>query len=331
MVRYLFGFVLLLWGCQEKTPELQKHTGYALGTSYAIQYATDKDIYETVQHGLDSIFYGVNRSMSTYLPASDITKINRDNDSLLVVDEHFVRVFKTASDVWSKTDGYFDPTVGAWVNAYGFGPTKPLTSISDSLFKQLQNSTGWDKIRLTSKNTIQKAVPETYLDFNALAKGYTVDLVHHYLAQMELKNHLVEIGGELVAAGINPISNRPWTIAIDDPLQTQSRKIIHVLSLKDEAIATSGNYRKFRVDSLTGEKYVHSINPKTGKPVKSKVLSASVKAPDCMTADAYATALMVMPFEKSKVLIEADARLEAYWILAEGDALREAYSSGWEN
>lgn len=135
----------------------------------------------------------------------------------------------------------------------------------------------------------------------------------------------------MVAAGINPISNRPWTIAIDDPLQTQSRKIIHVLSLKDEAIATSGNYRKFRVDSLTGEKYVHSINPKTGKPVKSNVLSASVKAPDCMTADAYATALMVMPFEKSKMLIEADARLEAYWILAEGDALREAYSSGWEN
>ena len=94
MGRYLFGFILLLWGCQEKTPELQKHTGYALGTSYAIQYATDKDVYETVQYGLDSIFYGVNRSMSTYLPASDITKINRDNDSLLVVDNHFVRVFK---------------------------------------------------------------------------------------------------------------------------------------------------------------------------------------------------------------------------------------------
>ena len=331
MDRYILVFSLLLLGCQEPAPELQKHTGYALGTSYTIQYATDTDVYETVQEGIDSLFYTVNRSMSTYLPSSDITKINRDNDSLLIVDTHFIRVFQSATAVWKRTGGYFDPTVGAWVNAYGFGPAKPLKSISDSVFNRLQKSTGWEKIKLTSKNTLQKSVPETYLDFNALAKGYAVDLVHEYLLQMGLKNHLVEIGGELVAAGINPKSNRAWTIAIDDPLQTEKRKIIHVLSLKDEALATSGNYRKFRIDSLTGEKYVHSINPKTGKPVKSNVLSASVKAPDCMTADAYATSLMVMPFASSKALIEADAALEAYWILAEGEQLREVYSSGWED
>ena len=331
MVRYIFIFSLLFWSCQEPPVQLEKHTGYALGTSYAIQYATDADVYEDIQEGIDSLFYVVNRSMSTYLPQSDITKINRDNDSLLIVDSHFIRVFQSATSVWKKTKGFFDPTVGAWVNAYGFGPTKPLKFISDSVFKQLCASTGWEKIKLTSKNTIQKSVPETYLDFNALAKGYAVDLVHEYLLKKGLHNHLVEIGGELVASGINPKSNRPWTIAIDDPLQTETRKIIHVLSLNDEALATSGNYRKFRIDSLTGEKYVHSINPKTGKPVKSNVLSASVKAPDCMTADAYATSLMVMPFALSKALIEADETLEAYWILAEGDQLQEAYSSGWEH
>lgn len=331
MVRVLFILGLLVWSCQEAPPQMEKHTGYALGTSYTLQYATTTDNYETVQKGIDSLFYLVNRSMSTYLPASDITKINRDNDSLLVVDSHFIKVFKTATAVWKKTDGYFDPTVGAWVNAYGFGPEKPLKSISDSLFEQLKKRTGWEKIKLTPKNTIQKQVPETYLDFNALAKGYTVDLVHQYLLSLGLKNHLIEIGGELVASGINPLSARPWTIAIDDPLQTESRKIIHVLSLKDKALATSGNYRKFRVDRLTGEKYVHSINPKTGKPVKSQILSASVKAPNCMTADAYATALMVIPFEASKALIESDESLEAYWILAEADQLREVYSSGWEH
>ena len=151
-----------------------------------------------------------------------------------------------------------------------------------------------------------------------------------YLAQLGAANYLVEIGGEIVARGVSPKTAEPWRIAIDDPNQQEERDLIQVLSLKDEAIATSGNYRKSRIDLITGERYVHSINPLTGNAVKSNVLSASVRAPDCMSADAYATALMVLPFEKSKALIERLPQIEAYWVTAFNDSVQEHFSRGWK-
>ena len=327
MDKRIFIALVFLWvGC-DTTPELVVHQGYALGTSYGVQYQEIDTDEETVQAGIDSIFYVVNKSLSTYLPDSDISKINR-GDSLLVIDQHFKAVFNKANVLWYKTQGYFDPTVGAWVNAYGFGPEKPLAEISLAQRDSIMEVTGWARIQLID-NRIIKDNPAIYIDFNAIAKGYTVDLVAHYLSSLGSENHLVEIGGELVAKGINPTSGVQWKIGIDHPQQTEERALLAVLSLDNQALATSGNYRKFRVDEKTGQKYVHSINPLTGKPVRSKVLSASVKASDCMTADAYATSLMVMPFERGKAMIEADPSLSAYWILAKGAGTEEVASSRW--
>ena len=325
---FLSLILLFVFGCTETKPS-QVHAGYALGTSYAIQYTGIGMSFDEVQNGIDSLFTVINKSMSTYIPNSDISKIN-SGDSLLQVDAHFIKVYEKATEVWKATDGYFDPTVGAWVNAYGFGPKKPIKTLTQEKKAYLSKITGWHTIELTVDSTIKKSHLETYLDFNALAKGYAVDVLAEYLSKLGSSNYLVEIGGEIVAFGNSPKTNLPWSIAIDDPKQQNERKMIQRLSLNNEAIATSGNYRKFRVDVETGERYVHSINPLTGIPVKSNVLSASVRAADCMTADAYATALMVLPLETSMELIKKLTDVEAYWITASNDSIQEYFSDGWK-
>lgn len=325
--RFLVWVFLCGVGCSSKD-QMVVHQGYALGTSYSIQYKAIATDYETVQKGVDSVFYEVNKSLSTYLPSSDISKINQ-GDSLLIVDHHFRKVFQKADELYRITKGYFDPTVGAWVNAYGFGPEKPVQVLSPSIKDSLRRITSWSKISITPTGSIKKLYPSIYLDFNAIAKGYTVDLIADFLSSLGSENHLVEIGGEIVAKGFNVKTEKGWRIGIDRPVEEEERGIQHVVELQDYALATSGNYRKFRVDEATGQKYVHSINPLKGVPVRSVILSTSVKAPDCMTADAYATALMVMPFEQSQLLIENNPTLAAYWIIAGPNGLEEVFSSNW--
>jgi thiamine biosynthesis lipoprotein len=247
-----------------------------------------------------------------------------------VVDKHFVKVYQKASEVWNATGGYFDPTVGALVNAYGFGPGKPLKKITKKQRDSLLDFTGWDKSSLTPRGTLKKIHPKVTFDFNALAKGYVVDVIADFLRSKGVSSFLVEIGGEIVAQGKSPKSNALWKVAIDDPQQGDERELIQVLSLNNEALATSGNYRKYSVNEETGERWVHSINPKTGEATPSFVLSTSVLAPDCMTADAYATALMIMPLEQSKALIEKNPQLEAYWIIADSlGGVEEIFSKGF--
>ena len=323
---YSLLFLCLWIGCSE-TFELQQHEGYALGTSYHFKYAGSPEEFESIQKGIDSLFFEINRSLSTYLKTSDISKIN-EGDTTIVVDNHFKKVFDKSEAVWRSTDGYFDPTLGQLVNAYGFGQEKPLNRIDSLSLQKILTSVCWEKIKLTASGKIVKH-PSTYLDFNAIAKGYAVDCIANYLLLKGKQSILVEIGGELMAIGRNPKSGTSWKVAIDDPFQINQRRWITTVELSDQGLATSGNYRKYRTDSLTGEKYVHSINPLTGRTVNTNVLSASVLAPDCMTADAWATALMVLPLEKGQALIENDPKLEALWIVAKSDSLIQIPSSHW--
>ena len=326
-MRNLIFLFFVVVGCKDDQ-QIRKHQGFALGTTYSVQYGAVNVSNDQIQMGIDSLFTVINSSMSTYLDDSDISKINL-GDSLLTVDVHFKRVFEKSTEVWNKTEGYFDPTVGSWVNAYGFGPENKPEILTDQKKAFLQSITGWDKVKLTSEGTVLKNNIETYLDFNALAKGYTVDLLANYLELQGAADFLIEIGGEIVARGKNPKTSNPWRIAIDDPNQNEERKLIQTLTLKNQAIATSGNYRKYKIDKVTGERYVHSINPLNGTAVRSTVLSASVIATDCMTADAYATALMVMPLHKSIEMIETLPYIEAYWITASQDSIKQYFSKGW--
>ena len=320
---------LLFWSCTSEPPPLQKIQGYALGTSYSISYVSRALTQEYLTQIVDSIFEVLNNSLSTYIPDSDISKIN-SGDSLLIVDEHFVKVYQKASEVWEETDGFFDPTVGTLVNAYGFGPGKPLNYVSKKQRDSMLVLTGWSKTKLTPQHTIQKKEKAIYFDFNALAKGYTVDVLADYLKSNALESYLVEIGGEIVAEGKSPRSGKFWKIAIDDPQQRGQRDFIQTVILENKALATSGNYRKYAIDTETGLRIAHSINPKTGEAIPTKVLSASVTAPNCMTADAYATALMVMPLEDSQKLINSKPELEAYWIVSDSlEGVREVFSKGF--
>ena len=320
-------FIVLLVSCQQPNPQFKYLQGFALGTSYNIYYDGNAS-EEEIQNGIDELFYELNRSLSTYLPQSDITKINR-GDTTVVVDHHFKAVFEKATEVWKASGGYFDPTVGALVNAYGFGPENAMSVIEASQKDSLMRLTGWEKVTLTDQNTIIKEYPDIYIDFNALAKGYVVDIIGNFLHKNNSTNYMVEIGGEIVAKGISPKTQQPWKIAINDPREESQIRFIKTLSLEDQALASSGNYRKYRVDPNTGEHYVHSINPITGSACKSNILCTSVKAPNCMTADAWATALMVMPIEEGRALVEENPLIEALWTIAERKDFSILTSKNW--
>ena len=322
-----FALCWAVFSCNQIPTKANYLQGFELGTSYNIQYISNipKD---KVQKGIDSIFYVLNKSLSTYLPQSDISKINR-GDTTAVVDHHFRAVFEKATEVWKASGGYFDPTVGALVNAYGFGPEKPINELNMQQKDSLLALTGWQKVKLKNDYSVVKESPLIYLDFNALAKGYVVDVIGDYLHQMGNKSYMVEIGGEIVTKGNSPKTGQAWKIAIDDPRQGAHRKFLQTLTLHNQALASSGNYRKYRIDTITGERFVHSVNPLTGSAKKTNILSTSVKAPDCMTADAWATALMVMPLEKGKTLIENDPQLQALWTVATKNNFFVVESKNW--
>ena len=303
--------------------------GQALGSYYRVKYLDIGYTKEYFQKGIDSILNIMNNSMSTYLPSSDLSKINR-GDSTIVVDEHFEKVFNKANLIWYKSQGYFDPTVGAWVNAYGFGPNKKIKKIGLKERDSLMKITGWPRIRLTKDKKIIKDDKSIFIDFNALAKGYAVDQINLYFEKAGSKNHLIDIGGELISRGKNLETKKLWSVGIEKPSEsTLPRKIFDIIELNNQALATSGNYRKYRIDKETKQKYVHSINPLNGRPARSNILSVSVKALDCITADAFATALMVMPLNMGKKLINKTPDVDAFWIISKSEKFVTHSSKNW--
>lgn len=309
------AILILLASCKSEQKidlELKQETGQALGTSYSILYFAAAEM-PTINKSLDSIFTVVNKSMSTYIATSDISKINKGDDTV-VVDHMFKEVLETSKVIYTQTDGYFDPTVGNLVNAWGFGPQKHKLAMTPITVDSLMQYIGLDKIKLSANNTLKKSNPNVYIDFNAIAKGYCIDRIGVYLESKNIVNYLIELGGELLAKGTHLEKKSPWAVGIDDPTQKEERTLYTTLALKDRGMATSGNYRKFRLDSLTGKKYVHIVDAKTGYTKPSNILSVSVLAHSCAIADGYATAFMAMPLEKTKVLLANDKSLEAYII-----------------
>lgn len=287
-----------------------ENMGGALGTSYSIISISSDKI--DLQKEIDSVFAVINHSLSTYIPESDISRIN-NGDSTVVVDEMFREVFNLSKEINKETNGFFDPTVGTLVNAWGFGPERQISM--DSLkIDSLLNFVGLDKIQIDDTNRIIKTNPNIYLDFNAIAKGYSIDRLAAMLDAKGINNYLIEVGGELVAKGKNTIKDKSWVVGIDDPEMQVKRATKILINLNDRALASSGNYRKFRVDETTGKKYVHTVNPKTGYTQISNTLAVTILADDCATADAYATAFMAMDLSDAFKLINENKRLEAYII-----------------
>lgn len=307
---YLPLIAVLLFSCSPDRPEIFKNqnAGGALGTSYSLTYLSDKQL--DFQKEIDSVFDAVNRSLSTYIPNSDISKINR-GDSTLVVDAMFRDVYELSKEIYKQTDGYFDPTVGVLVDAWGFGPGEQM-ELDSVRIDSLLNFVGFDKVTLTDENTIRKSNSDIHFDFNAIAKGYTIDRLARMMDDKNIQDYLLEVGGEVVAKGSNTIKQKQWVVGIDDPQMEETRKLKILITLKDRALASSGNYRKFRMDPITGKKYVHTIDPKTGFTKNANTLGVTTLANTCAEADAYATALMAMDLDAAIKLLTSHRELEAY-------------------
>ncbi|MCR9182796.1 MAG: FAD:protein FMN transferase [Flavobacteriaceae bacterium] len=329
MKKLLFlSFIIILIGCnnQEAKSILIQNTGEAFGTTYNIQYESETDYHDD----LKKVFDAVNQSMSTYIATSDISRINQ-GDTTLVVDDYFTEVFNTSKELWLATKGFFDPTVGPLVNAYGFGPDGTLKGIDSTQIDSIMQFVGFEKLKLTNDKQIVKQDPRTFIDFNAIAKGYAIDLLGSVLNQNKVENYLIELGGELLGKGKNNQTQNNWIVGVDDPTQQQERTLLKKLKLIDRAMATSGNYRKTRIDPITKANYVHTINPKTGWPQKSNVFSVSVLAENCMLADGFATAFMVMELEETQAFLEKHSDLDVYIIYTgENGEMQEWLTAGFQ-
>lgn len=296
--------VLLVISCQ-KVQENTILEGSVFGTYYRVTYDSDTNY----QKQLDSLFYVINKSMSTYQVNSDISKLNRNED--VEVDKHFTKVFNTSKEIYKDTKGAFDPTIGAVVNAWDFGPEGKVVDLDSLKIDSLMLSVGFNKVTIIESKVVKQ--PNTFIDFNAIAKGYAVDVVSDFLLSKKVKNHLVDIGGELRASGINTEKKSAWKVGVENPNFDGTQSINLALTLQDRAMATSGTYRKFKIDD-NGNRYAHIIDTKTGYPSKTNLLSISVIADNCMIADAYATAFKAMGIEKIKAFLKTRPELQVYLI-----------------
>ena len=305
--------VVFLISRSHKKGDYMRIAGFTQGTTYHITYESKSG--EDLKTSVDSMLADFDRSLSTYLPASLITRFN-NNEPGLHADKKFTDVFIKSYEVFKKTDGAFDITVAPIVNALGFGTSKDTLNVDSTMIDSLRQYVGMDKVKLQG-DTLVKTDSHVTLDVNALAQGYSVDVVADYLENRKIKNYMVEIGGEVRARGKNEQGDY-WRIGIDKPVDGNNfpgTELQSIVKLNDHSLATSGNYRKFY--EKNGIKYVHTINPKTGYPVISNLLSATVVASDCMTADAYATAFMVMGTDRSIKFLNENRFLDAYLIYSD--------------
>jgi len=295
-------------------------SGQTMGTSYRIVYLDPSR--REVKPQIDSLLLVFNQSLSTYMPDSEISRFNR-GDSLVFESRFFYPILTKSKEVFMKTAGAFDPTVGPLVNVWGFGPEGASLADSTSI-PELLKQVGLEKVAFDSLQA-KKSIPGIYLDFSAIAKGYGVDEVGKFLQSKGINHFLVEIGGELMARGSNE-NGELWRVGISKPDEEGAAdELFGIVALNGKGLATSGNYRNFYV--VDGKKFSHTISPFTGFPVVHGLLSATAVADDCMTADAYATAMMVMGTEKSIALQKEVDGLEIFLIYNDENGVLKSYVS----
>lgn len=331
----LFGFIVLLLfpGCQKSIKTISI-TGNTMGTTYSVKIidrkSQDIDI-NNVKSKIDSVLQVVNQQMSTYISDSEISRFNQLNSrDWFTMSTGFYDVIVMAQEISRLTGGAFDITVGPIINLWGFSKDLYQDDWQPPTEKEIEetiNSIGFNNIAIKIKS-IKKLNPDIQIDLNAIAKGYGVDVVFELLEDLKYTDILVEIGGEVRCLGRNK-DGEQWRIGIDKPVLDiiPGTELQAVISLDNKALATSGDYRNYF--EYEGELYSHMIDPTTGYPTTNDIASASVTAPTCMTADALATALMVMG-EKGLELIESLENIEALLIIRENDLeFSSVSSSGW--
>ena len=302
----LFIGLVILASCG-KQPKKMVLQGLAQGSYYAVTYYDEQG--RNFQHEIDSIFHAVDMSVNLWVDSSVISKVNRNEE--VVLDQIFIDNFNIAQEAAKLSDGYFDPTVSPIVAAWGFS-YKVGDSITPQLIDSLKQWVDYRKVRIENGKVI-KENPAITLDFNAIAQGYTSDLIAAFLESRGIKSYLVDTGGEIMAKG-EKTNGKPWIVGIEKPAENkESEQVVQTrIALRDKGLVTSGSTRKYV--ERNGKRYSHSINPKTGYPVEHNVLSVTVLAENSVWADALASICMVMGLEQSLPLIESLDGVEAYYI-----------------
>ena len=303
----IIGTIVILSQSKPAKPEFRKAQGLVFGTSYNITYFYNADLQPDIEHTLAL----VDSALSMFNPESTISAVNR-SESILVTDTMFLKVFRRAMEISRMTEGAFDITVAPAVNAWGFG-FKHAENVSQSTVDSLKQITGYWKIH-EQDGLITKDDPRIMLDCSAIAKGFGSDMVAQMLRSKGISDYMVEIGGEIVLSGHNP-KGKDWNIGISKPVDDSlsvNNELQTIIPITDIAMATSGNYRNFYVKD--GRKYAHTIDPHTCMPVSHSLLSATVFAQDCATADALATSMMVMGLDNARALCTRHPELSAYFI-----------------
>lgn len=308
LMKIYYLLLLLFISFRLSAQNMIQINGFAQGTTFHIAYFDVKN--RNLEKPINRLLKNFDASVSTYNTQSIISKINR-NELDVKLDAYFTTCFLKAKEIWQLSDGAFDPTVYPLVNAWGFGPEKKASLEQERLDSLLQ-FVGFEKINLIN-GKIVKSDPRVQLDFNAFAQGYSVDVISNYFLHKGISNFIVEIGGEVYAHGFQGVGEK-WRVGIEQPVENKTSKNEHqiIVELKDKAVATSGNYRKFT--EINGQKVVHHIDPKTGKPTTNNLLSASVFSDYTITSDAMATGFLVMGLEKSKHFLAAHPEIQVFFI-----------------
>lgn len=317
----LFLIVGTIWIVRFRgTSTLRIAEGAIFGTTYHIKYEASEPLDSAILRELKS----VDASLSVFNPLSTVSLINSGKNQK--ADAMLYDVMTKAKAVSENTKGAFDITVMPLVNAWGFG-FKHGNFPSNEMIDSLKSFVNFHYISLAQDSSIVKEKEGIMLDFGAIAKGYGVDRVARLLREKGVRNYLVEIGGEVVTKGRNP-EGHPWKVGISKPVEGSSPSNVPlqaVLNLENAALATSGNYQNYYEHD--GRKYAHTIDPRTGRPVQHSLLSATVVAPDCATADAYATAFMVMGMEEALKIVKQQRGLKVFFIYADKDGKLNTYST----
>jgi len=305
---------------RNKVEEPIRIEGKTMGTTYHITYFDKKG--RNFTNSVDSLLLVVNKSINNYDPSSEVSRFNTSTTGFRFDLPYLYPPLKKAEEVFHLSDGAFDPTVMPLVNAWGFGPGKQLNPDSSQV-DSIRSYVGFDKVRITTDSLVKRE-PKVQLDFGGIGQGYGADVIAEWLKSKGITDMLVELGGEGMAVGKNLKSNTAWQIGILDPNSTYENQFFKAyVTLTNKSFTTSGNYFNYR--EIDGKKYSHTIDPATGFPAQHAILSASVFTSDCVTADVWGTAFMVMGHEKAIALLEKHPELDALLIYSSADGKMQTY------